>query len=107
MCSYGRPITARPRQGNLCAYVQRGSAHVRPTAAVYRRPIDGDGPFERSHDGLPDWFGFNIDTFQLAAHDHVAAVGTKDGEVYVSSDEGATWTLAAKDLPPVRCVALV
>jgi len=75
--------------------------------AVYRRPIDSDGPFERCHDGLPDWFAFNIDTFQLAAHDHLAAIGTQDGEVYLSEDEGATWTLAAKDLPSVRCVALV
>jgi len=73
--------------------------------AVYRRPIDGDGPFERSHDGLPDWFGFNIDTFQLAAHDHAAAIGTPDGELYLSSDQGGSWTLVAKDLPPVRCVA--
>jgi hypothetical protein len=73
--------------------------------AVYRRPADSDGPFERCRDGLADWFPFNIDTFQLAASDQVAAIGTQAGEVYLSEDEGATWTLAAKDLPPVRCVA--
>jgi hypothetical protein len=74
--------------------------------AVYRRPVDGDGPFERCHDGLPDWFAFNLDTFQLAARDSFAAIGTSDGEVYVSEDEGSSWALAAKDLPPIRCVAL-
>jgi hypothetical protein len=74
--------------------------------AVYRRPIDGEGPFERSHDGLPDWFAFNIDTFQLTARDNIAAIGTSDGEVYLSEDEGSSWALAAKDLPPIRCVAL-
>jgi hypothetical protein len=73
--------------------------------AVYRRPIDSDGPFERSHDGLPDWFAFNIDTFQLAAAGRVAAIGTQDGELYLSDNEGAAWTLVAKDVPPVRCVA--
>ena len=74
--------------------------------AVYRRPLDGDGPFERCHDGLPEWFAYNIDTFQLAAHGPTAAIGTRDGDVYLSEDEGSTWALVAKDLPPIRCVAL-
>jgi hypothetical protein len=73
--------------------------------AVYRRPIDADGPFERCHEGLPDWFAFNIDTFQLVAHDNRAAIGTSTGEVYVSDDEGSSWALVAKDLPPIRCLA--
>ncbi len=75
--------------------------------AVYRRPVDGDGPFERCHEGLPDWFAFNIDTFQLVAHDNVAAIGTGNGDVYLSDDEGSTWELVTKDLPPIRCLALV
>jgi hypothetical protein len=74
--------------------------------AVYRRPIDGNRPFERCHEGLPDWFEFNIDTFQLAAQGNVATIGTRDGEVYRSDNEGATWALVAKDLPSIRCVAL-
>jgi hypothetical protein len=73
--------------------------------AVYRRPLAGDGPFERCHDGLPEWFDFNIDTFQLAARGHLAALGTQEGDVYLSEDEGSTWALVAKDLPPIRCVA--
>jgi len=73
--------------------------------AVYRRPIDSDGPFERCRDGLPDWFAFNIDTFQLAGHRHQAAIGTSEGDVYLSEDEGSTWSLVAKDLPPIRCIA--
>jgi hypothetical protein len=73
--------------------------------AVYRRPLDSDGPFERCHDGLPDWFAFNIDTFQLAGHNHQAVIGTHEGEVYLSEDEGSTWSLVAKNLPPIRCVA--
>ena len=34
--------------------------------AVYRRSVSGREAFERCTDGLPDWFPFNIDTFQLA-----------------------------------------
>lgn len=74
--------------------------------AIYRRPITSDAPFERCTNGLPEWFPYNIDTFQLSAADGTAVFGTNDGEVYVSEDEGSTWALAAKDLPPIRCFAI-
>jgi hypothetical protein len=74
--------------------------------AIYRCPIDGDGPFEKCTSGLPEWFPYNIDTFQLSANNELAVFGTDDGDVFVSADEGSTWTLAAKDLPPVRCFAI-
>ena len=71
--------------------------------AVYRRPLESDGPFER----VTDVFPYNIDTFQLAgAPDGTAAFGTEDGEVYVSRDAGATWELTDKLDRTVRSVAL-
>ena len=73
--------------------------------AVYRRPIDGDGPFERCHDGLPEWFAFNIDTFQLAATTTAPPSGRRTARSILSDDGGSTWALVAKDLPPIRCVA--
>ena len=75
-------------------------------AAVYRRPLDGDGPFERCRRGLPEWFGENIDTHCLAARGSVAAFGTGGGEVYVSADAGGSWERVAAGLPPARCVVL-
>jgi hypothetical protein len=36
-------------------------------AAIYRRRLDDDGPFERCTQGLPAWFGDNVDTGCLAA----------------------------------------
>jgi hypothetical protein len=75
-------------------------------AAVYRRPLAGDEPFERCRAGLPDWFGANIDTGCLAAAGPAAAFGTADGEVFVSEDAGQSWRRLAADLPPVRCVLL-
>jgi hypothetical protein len=74
-------------------------------AAVYRGPIDGHA-FERCQKGLPEWFGANIDTFCLAAAAGLAAFGTVDGKVYVSSDQGESWEQAASGLPPVRCVVI-
>lgn len=75
-------------------------------AAVYRRPVTG-GEFERCTEGLPDQFTSNIDTFCLAAGGSEAAIGTSDGEVYVSDDAGSRWARAASGLPSVLGVALV
>ena len=74
--------------------------------AVYRRSLRGDGPFAKAHNGLPEWFPFNLNTFQLAAAGDVVVLGTEDGRVYRSSDAGASWKLAADGLSPVHVVAI-
>ena len=76
-------------------------------AAVYRRPLAGSRlPFEKCVDGLPGWFGSNIDSHCLAAAGSLAAFGTDDGVVYLSIDGGERWEVAGTGLPAVRCVAL-
>jgi hypothetical protein len=76
-------------------------------AAVYRRGLGAGGAFERCRAGLPEWFDGNVDTSCLAGSaDGTAALATRDGDVYVSEDEGATWERAASGLPAVRAVAL-
>jgi hypothetical protein len=76
-------------------------------AAVYRRPLGSGGAFERCRTGLPEWFEGNVDTTWLVGgHDGSAAFATRDGRVYLSTDEGATWELVATGLPAVRCVSL-
>ena len=70
--------------------------------ALYRAPLrDDDTTFER----CTDVFGFNIDTFQLAASGADVAFGTEDGEVYRSTDEGLTWDLVEKLPKTVRSVS--
>ena len=68
-------------------------------AAVYRQPCDGDSSFERCD--LPS-FPDNIDTGCLDAVDDIVALGTRQGEVFVSSDHGGSWNKVADDLPPVQ-----
>ena len=75
-------------------------------AAIYRARLDGDAAFERCEDGLPSWFGDNVDTGCLAAAGALVVCGTEDGRVFRSLDGGAHWEIAAKGLPPVTCVAL-
>lgn len=78
-------------------------------AAVYRRPLAATAtaePFHRCTDGLPEWFGANVDTGQLVASGSAVALGTAEGTVYTSADAGATWTMAASGLPAVTALGL-
>lgn len=77
-------------------------------AAVYRAPLP-DGPggrlqFQRCQQGLPEWFGSNVDTGCLAASGTTVLLGTADGALYASGDAGGTWQRVASGLPPVRSV---
>ena len=74
-------------------------------SALYRKPLDGSGVFERCHDRLPR-FGDNIDTACLQAAGAAVVFGTEDGRVFLSPDSGGSWTLVTKGLPPVRCLSL-
>lgn len=75
-------------------------------AAVYRRELGGAAAFERCREGVPEWFPANIDTHCLVASGPTVVFGTEDGRVYRSSEEGRSWELLAKGLPPVGCIAL-
>jgi hypothetical protein len=75
-------------------------------AAVYRKSLGEEAPFQRCRQGLPEWFSDNIDTFCVAASGSAIALGASEGSVYLSTDEGRSWSVLADDLPRVRCVAV-
>jgi hypothetical protein len=77
-------------------------------AAIYRGTLDGPS-FERSQQGLPEWFEDNIDSYWLDAipSGEFAAFGTSDGRLFGSTDQGATWAEVASGLPSIRCVLVV
>jgi hypothetical protein len=75
-------------------------------SAIYRKPLDGAGRFERCAEGLPKWFDDNIDTACLAAHGSLVVFGTSDGELFRSLDAGEHWQLALKGLPAITAVAI-
>jgi hypothetical protein len=76
------------------------------SAAVYRKPVRGNAPFERCEQGLPASFPENIDTFCLEASGPAVAFGTSSGHLYLSLDEGVRWSLVTGELPPIQCVVL-
>lgn len=75
-------------------------------SALYRKALDGGNDFVRCADGLPTWFGDNIDTACLVAAGPLVVFGTEDGRVFRSRDGGARWELLAKGMPPVTCLSI-
>ena len=85
--------------------VSASTGHRGRRAALYRKPLDGAGRFERCHDRLP-WFDDNIDTACLQADGPLVVFGTEDGRLFRSHDGGARWELVSKGMPAIRCVSL-
>jgi hypothetical protein len=63
-----------------------------PQGAVYRRPIESNGPFERLGGGMPEWIKGKADTNCIASRDSTIAVVDWSGHLYVSHDDGASWS---------------
>ncbi|MGZ4675584.1 MAG: WD40/YVTN/BNR-like repeat-containing protein [Acidimicrobiia bacterium] len=72
-------------------------------AAIFRTSIHGDTPFER----VTEWMTGNIDTGALDGYGEHAVFGTAGGEVWQSSDSGATWTRTHEGLAPVTGVSVL
>lgn len=60
--------------------------------AVYRRPVDGDGPLRPLGGGMPRWIDGIADTNCIATRDSTVAVIDWSGRLYVSHDDGAAWS---------------
>jgi hypothetical protein len=75
-------------------------------SALYRRPVTGEGPFERCRNGLPEWFDDNIDTGCLAAHQDTVAAAEPGGGIWRSDDRGVTWSRLATVAGSVHSLAL-
>ncbi|MDB5671935.1 MAG: hypothetical protein JWO25_2894, partial [Alphaproteobacteria bacterium] len=60
--------------------------------AVYRRPIDGDGPLQLVGGGMPDWIDGIADSHCIATRDSMVAVIDRSGRIYWSQDDGASWS---------------
>jgi hypothetical protein len=98
--SYCRAV-AVTRYGTI---VSASQGHHGRGAALYRSTPGG---FLRCTDGLPDSFSDNIDTGCIAANGNDVAVGSPDGDVFLSRDGGGSWEQLAQGLGAIRAVLLV
>jgi photosystem II stability/assembly factor-like uncharacterized protein len=108
---FGFPVVAHPREPD--------TLYVFPLqAAEGRFPVDGRARVYRSRDagqtwnelgkGLPeDGFWSAVMRDAMCVDDAQPAgvyLGSRDGTVFASSDEGETWQTVAEHLPDVLCV---
>ncbi len=100
--TYCRAVTSTRKE----IFVTASTGPFTNYAALYRKPLDQDMPFQRCKEGLPHRFSDNIDTLCLTASSSWVAFGTEQGSVFLSRNDGLTWAFVAEGLPPVRCVAV-
>jgi hypothetical protein len=78
------------------------SASTDPFAAqgaVYRRPIDSNGPLQPLGGGMPKWIDGKADTNCIATRDSMVAVIDRSGRLYLSHDDGDSWSSPFDRLP--------
>ena len=85
--------------GRSDIFVAASTDHFAAQGAVYRRPIDGNGPLQPLGGGLPTWIDGIADTDCIATRDSTVAVIDQSGHLYVSHDDGASWSTAFDRLP--------
>ena len=94
-------IESRGLHAHHCSAVAFGrndifvSAATDPFAAqgaVYRRPIDESDPLQPLGGGMPKWTDGKADTDCIATRDSIVAVIDWSGHLYLSHDDGATWS---------------
>jgi hypothetical protein len=82
------------------AFVTASTGPETTDGRLYRCHL-GD-PFEPCSGGLPESFPFNLDTGSIAASAGQVALGTRNGRVFRSGDNGSTWAVAAEGMRRVR-----
>jgi len=78
--------------GRSDIFVAASTDHFATQGAVYRRPIDGNCPLQPLGGGMPKWIEGIADTDCIATRDSMAAVIDRSGRLYVSHDDGASWS---------------
>jgi hypothetical protein len=72
--------------------------HFAARGGVYRRPLDEPGPLLPVGGGLPQWLDGIVDTACMATHASTLALADRGGNVYLSKDNGKTWSRIAEGL---------
>ncbi len=107
---FGFPGVAHPRRPDTLYVLPLGGADARfPVDADFRvyRSRDAGASWEALRDGLPQPFHSAVmrDAMSVDDADPVGVyLGSRDGTVLASADEGESWGLVAEHLPDVLCV---
>jgi BNR/Asp-box repeat len=107
---FGFPLALDPRDPDVAYVVPQVSGENRVTTngrlGVYRTN-DGGTTWELKSNGLPNpaWSSIMREGFSFDRLDAYGVyLGTQSGSIYVSTDEGETWSEAVSDLPTILSI---
>ena len=72
--------------------------HFAAQGAIYRRRVDGHDSLVAVGGGLPAWTDGIVDTGCIATHRSAAGLADRNGNLYVSTDVGRSWSRCADGL---------
>ena len=108
--SFGFPTVVHPDDPETAWFVPATEAIQRyPMGGqvVVNRTRDGGKTFTTLRDGLPQEHAYDIvfrHALDLSTDGNRLAFGSSTGSVWVSEDQGDSWTEITAHLPPVYCV---
>jgi photosystem II stability/assembly factor-like uncharacterized protein len=86
------PYCSAVALGRNDLFVAASAGHFAEHGAIYRRPIESNGPLQPLGGGMPEWLNGIADTNCIAARESMVAVIDQAGNLYMSHDDGATWS---------------
>jgi hypothetical protein len=84
--------------GGSSIFVAASTDHFASEGAIYRRPIDGNGPLRRL-EGMGGPLEGIADTGCIATHGSMVAVIDRSGHLHLSHDDGDSWSCLHDPLP--------
>lgn len=93
--------------GTKDLFISASAGPFAAQGAVYRRPIDGNDPLQRLSGGMPEWTEGKADTDCIASRDSTIAIIDQSGSLYVSDDDGTSWSRHAARVPATSALLIL
>jgi hypothetical protein len=87
--------------------VSASADHFAAQGAIYRRRVDGDDSLIVVREGLPEWTDGIVDTGCIATNGSTVAFADRQGNLYVSTNSGRSWSRRGSGFPPPTSVLIV
>jgi hypothetical protein len=85
--------------GSNDIFVSAAADPFTPQGAVYRRPIDSNDPLQPLGRSMQKSIEGNVDTNCIVTRDSMVAVIDRSGRLYLSHDDGDSWSSPSERLP--------
>jgi photosystem II stability/assembly factor-like uncharacterized protein len=88
-------------------FVSASVDHFAAHGAIYRRRVDGHESLAVVGGGLPKWTDGIVDTACIATRGPAVAFADRNGNLYISTDTGRSWSRRADGLPAPSSLLIV